>query len=131
MTKPDNGNHDDPDRDVGYQLLNSTQVCLIRSHERARIRGGFSGSRPIAILRESELRSALPCEEQRLILTKYKEEKSNILEKSNTVAAARRRQNAWQRITDCLNVQVTRNTHYSETVFDPRPCLCVMSPAGH
>ncbi len=43
------------------------------------------------------------CEDQRLILTKYKEERSIILEKSNTVAAARRRQSAWQHIADCVN----------------------------
>ncbi|XP_078025232.1 uncharacterized protein LOC144463712 isoform X2 [Epinephelus lanceolatus] len=44
------------------------------------------------------------CEEQRLIMMKYEEEKSHIMEKGNTVAAAKRRQNVWQRIADCVNV---------------------------
>ncbi len=52
---------------------------------------------------ERERAAYFSCEEQGLILTKYEEEKSNILEKSNTMAAARRRQNAWQRMMGCIN----------------------------
>ncbi len=94
LTNCDNGSHDNRYPNIGHQLINSTQVRLAKSHEHAHIRGGFWGSRPIAIMsaRWTEKRTAA------LILMKYEEEKSNILEKSNTVAAARRRQNAWQPI---------------------------------
>ncbi len=51
---------------------------------------------------EREREAYFSCEEQGLILTICKE-KSNILEKSNTMAAARRRQNAWQRMMGCIN----------------------------
>ncbi len=101
-TNPDRGNQDNQYPDVGYQLGNLTQVCLIKSHERTRIRAGIRGSRPIAIMSDkrtekftAERAPYFSCEEQRLILTKCEEEKSIILEKSNTVNAARRKQNAW------------------------------------
>ncbi len=38
-----------------------------------------------------------------MVYLKYEDEKRIILEKSNSVAAARKRQNAWQRIADCVN----------------------------
>ena len=43
------------------------------------------------------------CEEQRPILMKYEVEKAHITEKSNTVAASKRWQNAGQRIADSVN----------------------------
>lgn len=93
MTNPNNGNQDNRYHDAGYQLGNSTQGCFIKSRERAR-------SGPITIMREAqrhwassqsavcEEKKSISREDQRLILLKYEEEKSNITEKANTVAAA-------------------------------------------
>ncbi|XP_029913652.1 uncharacterized protein LOC115363529 isoform X2 [Myripristis murdjan] len=76
-----------------------TQTVMIREkrhHDAAR-------QLQVCLMKSRERTAYFTAEEQRIILEKYEEEKLNIHLKSNTAAAAKSRQNAWQRIADCIN----------------------------
>lgn len=71
--------------------------------EGTRIKGRVQGIRPIIMSAEHARTPFFTCEEQKIILMHYEEEKANLNERSNTVAASRRSQMAWQRIANCIN----------------------------